>query len=283
MHFQVGVVEWMTKKININGIAGALYVGTWSHYFHPSYINLVLLPTLISGFYLFYKKQEKSWISSFELLVFSIFCVVLQLIMESRIGVVGVLVIMLVSGLYYLHIKQIYFKMALVFVLFIGGSGLIVMQKSVSGFVSDPVRNTWSQLAISYAKDHIWWGAGYHEEATVLTQQEKLMINVIPKIETEAKTYTHNQLLGTMIQFGIPGVVLLLVLVFSIVWYSFKSRSYLLQMLMLLYIFFMMIEEPLYVQEGITRFFVFLAFFIHISDGEKQMKSIDLFKRLSKG
>ena len=283
MHFvNVGYIEWMTQKTNVNGIAALEFVASWSRYNHPSYINLVLLPTLISGFYLFYKKQEKSKISIFELLVYSTFCIFMQLIMESRIGLVEVLLIILISGLYYLHINKIYFKLALILVLFIGASGITVLQNKVSGFITDPVRKTDSTLAINYIKKHIWWGAGYSQEAAVLKQQEELMKNEL-KPGYWFKTYTHNQILGTMIQFGIPGAVLLLVLVFSLMWYAFKSRSYLLQMFMLLYIFFMLIEEPLYVQEGITRFFVFLAFFIHITESEKQqVKSIDLFKRLSK-
>ncbi|MEI8203431.1 MAG: O-antigen ligase family protein [Bacteroidota bacterium] len=283
MHFvNIGYIEWMTQKTNVNGIAALEFVASWSRYNHPSYINLVLLPTLISGFYLFYKKREKSKISIFELFVYSVFSIFMQLIMESRIGLVEVLVIILISGLYYLHINKIYFKLALILFLFIGASGLIVLQNKVSGFISDPVRKTDSTLAINYIKKHIWWGAGYSQEAAVLKQQEELMKNEL-KVGLWPKTYTHNQILGTMIQFGIPGAVLLLVLVFSLMWYAFKSRSYLLQMFMLLYIFFMLIEEPLYVQEGITRFFVFLVFFIHISESDKPVKSINLFNRPIKG
>jgi len=276
LHTQMGIVEWISKKANVNGIAAYEFVCSWSHYTHPSYINLVLIPALFSGFYIHHKKQEKSYISQLELFVFVVLCLFLQLLMESRIGLVGVVFMFIINGLYYLHIKKIYFKIALIAFLAIGGSGLLVMEHSVNGFITDPVRKTDSALAMHYIKDHLWWGAGHNEEATVLRQQEKEMIGILPKIN-QPKTYTHNSVLGTMIQFGIPGAIVLIAMMAGLLWYSFRSRSYLLQMFVCLYLLFMLIEEPLYVQEGITRFMVFLAFFIHVSESDKDVKSYTLF------
>ena len=103
---EIGVIEWISKKVTINGIPAYQFVCSWAHYKHPSYINLVLLPTLISGFYLYHKKESKSFVSSIELLLFVLFCVFMQLIMESRIGLVGVIFILIVTGLYYMHLKK---------------------------------------------------------------------------------------------------------------------------------------------------------------------------------
>ncbi len=282
IHFQVGIVEWITKKTNVNGMAAYEYVCSWSHYKHPSYINLVLIPTLFSGFYIHHKKQEKSYISQLELAVFVVFCLFLELLMESRIGLVGVVFVLVINTLYYLHIKKIYFKIVLIAFLVIGGAGLVVMEHSVSSFISDPVRKTDSALAIHYIKDHLWWGAGYDEEYIVLKQQEMEMSGVLPKLN-QPKTYVHNSLLGNMVQYGIPGAVILVVMMVGLFWYSLQSRNYLLQMFVCLYLLFMMIEEPLYVQEGITRFMVFLTFFIHIIDNERKVKCYTLFKWPPKG
>jgi len=281
IHTEIGIMEWISKKVNINGISAYKFVCSWAHYTHPSYINLVLLPALLSGFYIYHKKESKSSVSLFELLLFVAFCVFIQLIMESRIGLVGVIFIVISTGLYYLHLKKNYFKVALASILILGGVGFVIMENSVSNFVADPVRQTDSSLAIHYIKTHIWWGAGYCQEATVLRQQEKELNGLVPIIN-QPKTYTHNQLLGTMIQFGIPGAIVLLLMLFGLLWYAFRCRSYLLQLFICMYLLFMLIEEPLYVQEGITRFMVFLTFFIYLNNSDKDIKSYTLFNRLSK-
>jgi len=278
---EIGVIEWISKKVAINGIPAYQFVCSWAHYKHPSYINLVLLPTLISGFYLYHKKEKKSFVSSIELLLFVVFCVFMQLIMESRIGLVGVIFILIVTGLYYMHLKKIYFKIALISTFVLGGTGLVVMENSVSNFVDDPVRKIYTSLAIHYIKGHIWWGAGYDEEATVLNQQQYELRGIVP-VDAQPKSYTHNEFLGTMVQFGIPGVIVLLIMMFGLFWYSFRSRNYLLQLFICLYLLFMLIEEPLYVQEGITRFMVFLTFFIYLGNSDMETKSYTLIKRLPK-
>ena len=96
------------------------------------------------------------------------------------------------------------------------------------------------------------------------------------------KTYVHNQFLGEMVQFGISGLIVLLVVMAGLVFYSFKSRSYLLQMLLFVYILFMLVEEPLYVQPGITRFIVFFALFAAIGETNAERKYVDLRQWFSK-
>jgi O-antigen ligase len=166
-------------------------------------------------------------------------------------------------------------------VLIVGGSGIYYSQNKLSGFVTDPVRKTDSALAIDYIKKHPWWGMGYGLEDEVLKYQEKVVNPDLVLIHSP-KTYVHNQLLGTMIQFGIPGAIVLIMVVAGLFWYGFKNRSYLLTLYMSFYLLFMIIEEPFYTQEGITRFTIFLALFIHISECDKPKKEYELFKRLSK-
>ena len=281
LHIKVGVVEWISTKVLVNGVAAFEFVCSWSMYKHPSYINLVILPALMSGFYIYHKQQASAFISKLELILFVVFCVFLQLVLESRIGLIGVFFILVFTGLYYLHLKKIYFKIALVSLFVLGATGMFVMQNSVSNFISDPIRKTDTALAIHYIKSHIWWGAGYYQEAAVLRQVQAELKGIVPE-NNFPKTYTHNQLLGTMIQFGIPGAAILLFLMSGLLWYAFHSRNYLMQLLICMYILFMMIEEPLYVQEGITRFMVFLSIFVHLGESEKSKKNYTLFNRLPK-
>jgi len=280
--FGIPVLDWMTRKMgDVSGLEPFHWTSGWAYYVHPSYISLVIISALISGFYLYYKKQAGSEVYKTELTLFSVLSVLTVLNLESRIGAVCLGFVFAVTGLYYLHLKSHYFKTAFFGLILIGVVGLFFKGDSVSGFLSDNVRKTDYTLAINYIKDHPWWGAGFHEQSTALSNQAQIMQETLPLLPKH-KTYTHNQFLGEMVQFGIPGAVFLILLLTVLFRYALLSRSYLLQVFLGVYLVFMLIEEPLYVQAGITRFMVFLTFFIHISESNKPRKSISIFNRTHK-
>ena len=165
-------------------------------------------------------------------------------------------------------------------------AGMIILmagENKFSRLIHDGVRKADFTLAVNYIKEHPVAGAGYHQQRAALEYQDKKMTDVTRPADAPPITYTHNQFLGDMVQFGIPGLLPLLILLAGLVWYAFKSRSYLLQLYMLIYLLFMLIEEPLYAQEGITRFMAFLCLFIHISECDKPVRVHRLRNLFSKG
>jgi O-antigen ligase len=140
----------------------------------------------------------------------------------------------------------------------------------------DNTRKTDYTLAINYIQNHVLWGCGYQQQTTALREQEEVMKDVLPKILNK-KCYVHNQLLGDMVQFGIWGGLALLALFFGIIFYAIKKRSYPLLMFILTMILFMQIEEPLYRQAGITRFSVFLVYFVALAQSKEKVKFFDLY------
>ncbi len=72
-----------------------------------------------------------------------------------------------------------------------------------------------------------------------------------------------------MVQYGIWGLLVLLMMLGAITYYAIKNRSYLLQMMTCVLILFMMIEEPLYVLDGIIPVLTFLVFFSAFSESKK--------------
>lgn len=280
-YMNIGILHWLQNKTIFEEIPGYKFVSHWSGYEHPSYISLVLFPALISVQYLFYKKYQFAKISTLEMVVFSSLCLLIELLMQSRIGFVGVLFILIISGLYYLKLKTSFFKIGIIGFVILGVIGAVVLENRINGFTADPVRKTFSTLAINYINNHIWWGIGYHQESIALDQQAMLIKYDMPYLN-EIKTYTHNQYLGEMLQYGVLGLIVLIVLFGGLFRYAIRSRNFILQIFLLIYLLFMFIEEPLYVQEGITRFMVFLTFFVHLSESDKSIKSYTLFKRISK-
>ena len=275
----MSALEWITTKFP----PAYFYVGKWGHYSHPSYISLVLFSTLISGFYLNYKKDNAVTLSKFELITYIGLCLGFVLVMESRIGLVELIIIVLISLLYYIRLKTPYLKQTLLVAVLVGVVILMAGENKFSRLIHDDVRKADFTMAINYIKEHPVVGAGYHQQRAALEYQDKKMADVTRPADAPPITYTHNQFLGDMVQFGIPGLLPLLIMLGGLVWYAFKSRSYLLQLYMLIYLLFMLIEEPLYAQEGITRFMAFLCLFVHISECDKPVKVHRLRNLFSKG
>ncbi len=278
----ISIADWITKKTNINGFPIYEFITKWSNYTHPSYISLVLFCAIISGFYLFYKNEESSKISFIELIVFIIGCLMLEFVMESRIGILESLAIIFLSAMYYIKMKTSYFKLSIIgiviSVIILG----FVVEKHFTGMMDDSVRKADYTLAINYIKDHPLWGGGYHQQREVLMMQDIKMTDVTRPDGTDKISYTHNQFLGVMVQYGVVGLIVLIILLIALFSYALKSHSYLLQMFMLIYLIFMFIEEPLSVQEGITRFMIFLSFFVAVSEANKERKSLQLNHWFSK-
>ena len=275
----MSALEWITTKFP----PAYFYVGKWGHYSHPSYISLVLFSTLISGFYLNFKKDKDVTLSKFELITYFGLCLGFVLVMESRIGLVELIIIIVISLLCYIRLKTNYLKHALVLAVLAGVIIVMAGENKFSRLIHDGVRKADFTLAVNYIKEHPVTGAGYHQQRAALEYQDKKMTDVTRPVDAPPITYTHNQFLGDMVQFRIPGLLPLLILLGGLVWYAFKSRSYLLQLYMLIYLLFMLIEEPLYAQEGITRFMAFLCLFIHISECDKPVKVHRLRNLFSKG
>jgi hypothetical protein len=293
LHLEANLWEWITgkmsfsaemtgweeqiKKINyspditdISDFPAYFFVNSWSYYFHPSFISLVLFFGLVTGFYLYHKKNVISAITKFELILYAVLCLFVIALMESRIGFVGFIFIIAATGLYYLKLKTRYFKTGLAIYLLLGCISLYLLNDTVSGFIDDEIRNAYRRIAVTYIHDNLWWGGGSFQEQAALEQQAESMKNTLPNelfpLADHPIHYVHNQFFGDMVQFGIWGLIALLTMLFAIIYYAVKKRSYLLQMTMSIIFLFMMIEEPLYALVGIVRFFAFLVFFTAISE-----------------
>ena len=272
IHFSLHIADWHYQNQLYYGRYPAFcFVSSWSYYFHPSYNSIVLFFALISGFYLFFKSK----INKFELFSFVLIMLFFQILTQSRVGIIGTFFIVIISIFYYFrkYLKNV--KVILLICLLLGSCVFLFFNKNIQNYLYDNTRKTDYTLAINYIQDHIFWGCSYHQQTTALREQEEIMKDVLPKVYN-GKYYVHNQLLGDMLQFGIWGGIALLILLFGIIFYAIKKRSYPLLMFILTIILFMQIEEPLYGQTGITRFSVFFVYFVAIAQSKEKVKYFDL-------
>lgn len=263
LSFQLNMFDWVEqyKLSHGNEFSAYFFVNSWSYYYHPSYISIVLLFALITGFYLYFKQDDSSEITLFELIIFVVACFLVLALMESRIGVLIFCILCAVSVLYYVKLKTKHFKLFLLLYAVTGLLLIIFGKDLINGFYADEIRNSLLKIATAYIKDHFWWGTGSFEQATAINNVKEVLFPDLKDFN-----YVHNQFFGNMIQFGIWGLVILVVLLAGILGLAIRKRSYLLQMFLLIMFLFMLIEEPLYIQAGITRFTVFLTFFVAICD-----------------
>ncbi|MDR1951213.1 MAG: O-antigen ligase family protein [Bacteroidales bacterium] len=273
--------DWVLKKTafcavideeNILCQSSYFWVNKWSGYYHPSFISFVLFFGLIISFYLHSQKR----ISKFELILSIALCFSTVTLMQSRIGIVGVLLIAVVSELYYLlkngkRLAALAFSVCVLIV----GVGLHGQREKIDfEFTEDKIRETYNQIAVSYIKDNFWWGSGFRDQREAMQQQAEMMKDELPPFvypHTEFPIYyVHNQFYGDMVQFGIWGLIALLLMLGAIAFYAIKNRCYLLQMTLFATFLLMVIEEPFYIAHSFVRFALFLVFFVAIIESEKQ-------------
>jgi len=274
IHFPLHIADWHSLNyLSTYDLYPAFnFVSCWTYYCHPSYNSLVLFFALISGFYLFFKTK----VNKIELIFFVFVLLFFQILIQSRIGLIGTFFILIISIFYYFRKNLKKLKIILLICLLIGGCIFVFFNKNLQNYLHDDVRKTDYTLAINYIQDHIFWGSGYYQQTTALREQEEIMKDVLPKVFS-SKYYVHNQLLGNMVQFGIWGGIALLILLFGIIFYAIKKRSYPLLMFILTLILFMQIEEPIYGQTGITRFCVFFVYFVALAQSREEVKFFDLY------
>lgn len=279
LSFQVNMFDWVEqyKLSHDNNFSAYFFVNSWSYYYHPSYISIVLLFALIIGFYLYYKQDDSSKITIFELAIFVVACFLVLALMESRIGVLIFFISCAVSVLYYVKLKTKHFRLFLLLYALTGLLLIVFGKDLITGFYADETRNSLLTIATAYIKDHFWWGTGSFEQATAINSMKEILFPGLKDYN-----YVHNQFFGNMIQFGIWGLVILVVLLAGILGLAIRKRSYLLQMFLLIMFLFMLIEEPLYIQAGITRFTVFLTFFVAICDSNSLRKETQFSSLLRK-
>jgi len=256
------------------------FVNSWSYLFHPTTISIVLLGGLMTGFYLFFKGNKHITVSLLDLIIYSLLCFLLILLLQSRIGIAGYLLVVFFSALYFLKIKTKYFKIGLALCILLVCTSFILFPNKVFNYTNDGFRQNYRKIAMSYIKNHFWWGSGYGDQTIVLNEQAEKMKDILPEsifiLGKPHIAHVHNQFLGNMVEYGIWGLIIQVALLAAIAYYAIKNRSYLLQTLFCFILCFMMVEEGEFI-----LFLTFIMFFTAISESEKRRVLPVNFKKKS--
>lgn len=284
LSFQAEMIGWEEQfktMYETNYFSAYFFVNSWSGYFHPSYISTVLCSGLVLAFYLFQQNSEKTPFSKIELGAYIVLCLTMEALMESRIGIVGVVLIVTSCVVYLSKANSKHYKLLIVLLVLSTALILYLFNNSIISFLTDEVRTIYRNLSYEYISQHPWWGTGYGQQSDVLNALMKQNYPESPYVYMPIP-YVHNQFLGNMVQFGVWGALALSLLFIVLTIQAFKNKDFYLLLYLGFYFLFMMIEEPLSREDGIMRFIIFLVFLCTKTDISNNSQNFKCENKTSK-
>jgi O-antigen ligase len=227
----------------------------WPAHWQPSFDSTILLMAIPAV--LFLRFQGKKHVSVVELCLGVLFPVLFTLLTGARVGIVIVPCLLGLAYLFYCKLKPV-FKWGLML------AGIVVAVWCIHKFpqadeqFEDPIREDLRTLATDAIREKplFGWGTGY---VAPLIQAEE----TAQRLGREAPypfNQFHNQYLETMVQFGIPGALLLLALIGWILYLAVRGKDYLLLSFITVYILFFWTETVLANSKGVVPFAFWLCF-----------------------
>ncbi len=248
----ISVIEFVSiQKKAINEIPVYNYIFSWSGTNHPSYNAIWIIASLVISFFLFKKKC----IGLFSLLFTTVLFFILLTAMQSRIGIV-MLVLVLFLGLLYINESKKWrygilssFLLLMIFIIYTKFSALCI-------YFFDPIRIDLYKISIDYIQQKMLLGSGVGGMNSVEISQ------VIGRsVNFPWDFYPHNQFLGDWIQSGVFCVIILLIAYVCIIFESIKKKNFLMFSFAFSMLLFMQIEMPFRFLGGSTMFVFFLLLF----------------------
>ena len=175
----------------------------------------------------------------------------------ARVGMVIAPVLLVLGYLFYCKFS-LALKLGLVVAGLISGGILLYIFPKVDDLSVDPIRADLRKTAISAIKEKpvFGWGTGYSKSLI----QSKERAHGLGIEKPYDFNQFHNQYLEDMVQFGIPGIFILMVLFCWMLWVGIRGKNFLLLSLFVIYALFCWTESVLYVSKGVLPFVFWLCF-----------------------
>ena len=245
----------------------------WPAHPHPSYLSTILLMAIPVALYL---NSFQFVVSSFQFRVFSFefsvssskfkmietilgisLPIVFTVLSGARVGMVIAPILLLLGYLFYCKLKSV-IKWGIVVAGIVASGILLYVFPKVDDRFVDPIRMDLRKTAISAIKEKpvFGWGTGYSKS---LIHSEERAHSVGIETPYDFNQF-HNQYLEDVVQFGIPGILILLVLFGWMLWVGVREKNFLLLSLLVIYTLFCWTESALYVSKGVVPLAFWLCF-----------------------
>ena len=196
-------------------------------------------------------------ITMVEMLLGVLLPIVFTILCGARVGMMIAPALLGLGYLFYCKFKPV-IKWGLVVAGMVAMGVVFHLFPNVDDRFADPIRVDLRKTAISAIKEKpvFGWGTGY---VSPLIQSEERAQSL--GIETPHQfNQFHNQYLEDMAQFGVPGILILLVLLGWILWMGVRTKDFLLLSFLAIYGLFFWTESALIVGKGVIPFAFWLCF-----------------------
>lgn len=273
LFLHISVKQWLIERpqyFTDKVITPYNIIFRWSYYPHPTYNGVCALFALFFAIHLGSKSKNISKILT--IIIFTISILFLTIISQSRTTGVGLIaVILLGTGLYCIktrNYKLVYFATTIL----LSAITIYTFRDKTKNFIKDPERVHEYAVAIYSIKQKPMWGTGLGAIRNVLDSKE--ISNALGYSEgLPDRGNPHNQFLGDLMQTGVIGLVLVLLLFGILYYYALKDRNKLLLLFLVVYSLLALIEMPLNIHKGVILFLPFSLMLIQFRREQKNIST----------
>lgn len=216
---------------------------SWTNYNHPTYIGYALMAALIGCLTL----AKQRIVHPAEFIAQSLLCLFVLLIMQSRVGIIMCLTVIVMAVYLFLPDNKVakgtYWVVVSVAVIAV----VYIFLFRHTGFSLDNQRHRLFSDAIEQIRLSPILGVGIGDVPAALN--DFVFRN------------PHNQFLGDWMQAGIPALLAILFLLGCLTFDAIRHRNYALLMFVAVSVLVMLIEMPLNLSKGIATFTTFCCMF----------------------
>jgi O-antigen ligase len=256
--------------------------GYWEGYFygsffainqHPTYLAMFVIMAALIAFESWFdrinsKRQRIFWLIAGIFLVFSLYYI------SSRSGIMAAILVIPVYFFYKLKSLKSRIYLGLVVLILCFGLLTVVRQNEririflheISGDsfkkrISEDVRIGIWKSSIHVFRENMILGVGIGDLRNELSQEYKTSVN-----EELAKNYynVHNQFLEILVEEGIIGFVLFLLVLFCITYIAISRKNIMYGLFLFMMLIFFMFETILYRLPGVAFFSLFSFLLLHL-------------------
>ena len=225
------------RKSVVGSVPMYKYITGWSNFRHPSFISFCHVFGLVIGFYLVKLKQIK-W---HDLLLYSLLSLFLIVLQQSRVGLI-LWTLAIVLGFEYIlwSRKKAVFAYS-VFIMLAGVLFIFLFKQRICDFVYDPQREALFKASIWNISQNPILGTGIGGLEQALNSKDT--VNNLGFELSKPYKHPHNQILCDLMQTGIIGVFIYLLMIVCLLISAIRYRNFILFVFLALAITMSLIEE----------------------------------------
>ncbi len=228
----------------------------WPAFPHPSVTAMVLAMAVPVAIYLRYQAKNTSMV---EMLLCLCLIMIFSMLTGARVAMIVVPLLIGLGFLFYSRIRPI-FKWIMMGMGVLGCIWMLQRYPGLETKFSDPIREQLRETAMDRISQKPVFGWGTGSMRQIIASEE-----TAHRLGYEAPqdvNHFHNQYLDMAVQYGIPGILLILGLLGWCLVLAFKNKDFLLLAFVVMYGIFMIVESPFTGVKTIQPMMFWLCFFV---------------------